>query len=250
MTGREDSAEWFEHWFDEDYLALYAHRNATEACRFVRALWTGLELTPGVTVADVPCGTGRHSLAFAERGARVVGLDLSSAMLARAAESAAPMKSRPLFVRGDLRRIPLTGGFQLVANIFTSIGYFEREEDNRAVFSELARLLTPGGMLVLDVINPVYLRRHFVAETRRDTEDGDVIEWRELDVPRHRVLKCIQIRHGSAVRMIRESVQLYELAELERLSAAHGLRPVYFWGDYDGREFTGDSPRLILFARK
>jgi SAM-dependent methyltransferase len=249
MTFR-DSTEWYARWFDEDYLALYAHRDSQEAQRFVDTLWANLELLPGMLVADVPCGAGRHSMAFAERGATVIGLDLSMIMLGRAEEAADSMKTKPLFVRGDMRRLPLDDSFHVVANIFSSIGYFEKESDNRTVFAELTRILAPGGILIIDVINPEYLREHFVAETRRSTPDGELLETREIDPHSNRIIKHIKIRHGLVEREIRESVRLYEQEQLSRLAEDHGLRPVEFWGDYDGSGFESHSPRLILFAKK
>lgn len=241
---------WFEEWFDEDYLALYAHRDPVEARRFVDALWKALDLAPGVRVADVPCGAGRHSLAFAERGARVTGVDLSPLMLRRAAEACRSLPAPPSFVRGDLRSLPLTGGFQLVVNIFSSIGYFEDEAGNRAAFASLAGLLRPGGVLVMDVIHPAHLRKHFVAETRRELAGGEVSERRELDERRGRVIKHITIRRGHFQRVIYESVRLYERDELAGMAEACNLDPFAFWGDYGGEAFTSESPRLILLARK
>jgi SAM-dependent methyltransferase len=249
MTPR-DSTEWYERWFDEDYLALYAHRDAQEAQSFVENLWANLELHPGMLVADVPCGAGRHSMAFADQGARVVGVDLSTVMLSRAEETADRLKTRPLFVRGDLRNLPLQAEFDLVANIFTSLGYFSGETDNNAAFAELARILVPGGILVLDVINPGFLRDHFVAETSRATPDGLVTERRELDRGLNRVIKHIHIQNGRIERDIHESIRLYEEQDLARLAEEHDLTPVEYWGDYDGSPFSDDSPRLILFARK
>jgi len=246
----DDFSEWYERWFDEDYLALYAHRDVKEAQDFVNVLWAALELRPGISVADVPCGAGRHSLVFAQKGARVVGVDLSSIMLERAAEEAESYAAEPLFVRGDIRKIPLAGEFDVVANIFSSLGYFDTEADNHAAFRELVRILAPGGVLIVDVINPRYLLSNFVAETRRETRDGEMMERRELDPERKRVVKHIEIQHGNVVRKIHESVRLYDLQELESMAGMYGLKAIETWGDYDGTPFLPQSPRLIFFARK
>jgi SAM-dependent methyltransferase len=243
-------SEWYERWFDEDYLALYAHRDVKEAQDFVETVWASLELRPGIAVADVPCGAGRHSLAFAQKGAHVVGVDLSSIMLERAAEVAESSPVRPLYVRGDMRHIPLASEYDVVANIFSSLGYFETEADNHGAFAELVRILAPGGILILDVINPKYLQSHFIAQTHRETRDGEMIERRELDMKRKRVVKHIEIQHGNVIRKIRESVQLYEQPDLERLAEENGLLPLDFWGDYDASLFTSQSPRLIMLAKK
>ncbi|HEY3296667.1 MAG TPA: class I SAM-dependent methyltransferase [bacterium] len=246
----KESSEWYARWFDEDYLALYAHRDVKEAQDFVEIIWASLELRPGITVADVPCGAGRHSLAFAQKGARVIGVDLSSIMLARAEEVAEVYSLPPLFVRGDIRHLPLAAEYDVVANIFSSLGYFDSEADNHAAFSELVRILAPGGILILDVINPNYLRSHFIAHTHRETRDGEMSERRELDRERKRVIKHIEIQHGSVTRKISESVRLYESQELEQMAEDRGLSVVELWGDYDGKPFVPQSPRLILFARK
>jgi SAM-dependent methyltransferase len=245
-----ESTDWYQKWFDEDYLALYVHRDDTEARRFVNAIWESLELGPGAPVADVPCGAGRHCLAFADHGARVVGVDLSLVMLGRAGETFLEHKNPAQLVRGDLRNLPLASGFEVVANVFSSIGYFDDEADNRRSFAELARLLAPEGILIVDVINPAFLRANFVPESWRETPRGDIMEWRELDAERGRVTKRVQIRHGSAVRMIHESVRLYDQSELLELAGSENLTPMDFWGDYDGGEFTSHSPRLIMFARR
>ncbi|MBU0508755.1 class I SAM-dependent methyltransferase [bacterium] len=245
-TTTHEKSEWFEGWFDEDYLALYAHRDRAEAERFASALWSAINLKPGSWVADMPCGAGRHVTAFAELGAKVVGMDLSSVMLKQAAE----VEGSRWLVRGDLRRIPLRGGFDLVANVFTSIGYFESESDNRTVFRELARLLGPGGVLVVDVINPSYLRASFLSETLRELPTATVWERRELDRERRRIVKEIEIRRGGRTRTIRESVRLYEREELSEIAGELGLAVMEFWGDYDGSRFHDRSPRLILLAKK
>lgn len=245
-----ESTPWYEQWFDEDYLALYSHRNESEARKFIHTLWTTLELRSGMRVADVPCGAGRHSIALAHRGARVVGVDLSAAMLQRAVHDSQQIINNLLFVRGDLRRIPLTVAFHLVVNIFSSIGYFLEEEENRAGLAELARILLPGGLLALDVINPAFLRANFVARTDRETPSGRVMELRTLDDAARRVTKRIEIASGGRARVIRESVRLYERSELEHMAAQTALQPVDFWGDYDGSKFQSASPRLIMIARK
>ena len=242
--------EWYKDWFDEDYLALYAHRNADEARQFVNVLWSTLSLASGARIADVPCGAGRHSLAFAERGAHVTGVDLSLVMLKSAVAASAVIDMPPRFVRGDIRRIPLAAKFHMVANIFSSLGYFFDDTENQAAFSELARLLVPGGMLVTDVVHPSYVRSHFVSESRRDFDGGQVFEQRELDDANNRIIKYITIRRGQFERVIFESVRLYDQQELTDMVRACRLKPLTFWGNYNGSALTAASPRLILLAKK
>jgi SAM-dependent methyltransferase len=244
---RED---WYKEWFDEDYLALYSHRNTEEARHFVAVLWSALELQAGVSIADIPCGSGRHSLALVERGARVVGVDLSPVMLRAAQQTCSLFAAHPHFVMADLRRIPLAPQFQVVINLFTSFGYFEDEADNCAAFAGLASVLASGGVLVLDTINPLYLKSHFVAENQFSSPMGSVVERRHLDLLSNRVVKRIELCKGKKIREVFESIRLYDQQELATLTRRHGLEPIEFWGDYTGETYSDESPRLILLARK
>src|SRR5207244_9106566 len=59
----------------------------------------------GLDVVDVGCGTGRHALRLAARGANVTGIDFSEGMLARAREKEAADPVRWLV--HDLTKLPL-----------------------------------------------------------------------------------------------------------------------------------------------
>lgn len=105
-------------------------------------------LTPdalrGALVLDGGCGMGRYLRVAAESGARVVGLDLSEAVLA-AQDLTADLPVAGL-VRGDLLRPPFApGSFDHIY----SLGVLDHTPDPRAAFLALARLLRPGGRIVI-----------------------------------------------------------------------------------------------------
>ncbi|MEM4781057.1 MAG: methyltransferase domain-containing protein [Halalkalicoccus sp.] len=62
----------------------------------------------GKRVLEIACGTGRFTVMLAARGADVVGLDISKAMLSQGREKAraAGLSERTEFVRGDAARLP------------------------------------------------------------------------------------------------------------------------------------------------
>ena len=151
----DPTAEWFTTFFDAAYVAqLREEKPPAQTRREVDFLLRALRPAPGARILDVPCGYGRHASALARRGFRVVGVDLSRAMIAEARRRFAE-GPRLAFVRADMRRIAFRGEFDAVVNLYTSFGYFTPAQ-NQAVLRRLARALRPGGTLLVDHRDPIY----------------------------------------------------------------------------------------------
>jgi SAM-dependent methyltransferase len=98
----------------------------------------------GKLVLDAGCGGGRYALVAARHGAKVVGVDLSSAVdKAKALCDGFPDVA---IVQGDLTRLPLAEG---VFDLAFSIGVLHHGPDPRGAFREVARRVKPGGRLAV-----------------------------------------------------------------------------------------------------
>ncbi|CAN5206119.1 bifunctional demethylmenaquinone methyltransferase/2-methoxy-6-polyprenyl-1,4-benzoquinol methylase UbiE [soil metagenome] len=104
-----------------------------------------LELGPGALVVDLACGTGDLCRELAQSGHRPVGFDLSFGMLA-AARTSAPL------VHADALRLPVPDAGVDAA----TCGFALRNVvDLGAFFTELARVVRPGGRIaLLEVAEP------------------------------------------------------------------------------------------------
>jgi|HubBroStandDraft_6_1064221.scaffolds.fasta_scaffold178858_3 SAM-dependent methyltransferase len=112
---------------------------------FIHKTSLGLDERPGPWL-DLSCGSGAftRALAAAAPGALVVGLDISRAMLAVAAERTAGY-SNAVLVRGDAHTLPfIDGAFGGVNNA----GALHAYDDPELVFREVRRVLRPGGVYV------------------------------------------------------------------------------------------------------
>jgi demethylmenaquinone methyltransferase/2-methoxy-6-polyprenyl-1,4-benzoquinol methylase len=115
--------------------------------RWRQALVDALDPHAGMRILDVATGTGMVAFAHAARGAEVVGLDQSEAMLGGAQarlERSPELAGRLSFVLGEAEMLPFADG-EFDALSFT---YLLRYVDDRAAtMRELARVVTPGGRI-------------------------------------------------------------------------------------------------------
>jgi arsenite methyltransferase len=112
------------------------------------------ELQPGENVVDVGSGAGLDSLIAARMvapGGRVIGVDMTPAMLekARRAAQAAEMGNLD-FRQGYAESLPVDDNW---AEVVISNGVLNLAPDKAAVLEEMARILKPGGRLQIgDII--------------------------------------------------------------------------------------------------
>jgi ubiquinone/menaquinone biosynthesis C-methylase UbiE len=103
-----------EEWYQTDEVAQeYDVKRFSRGGRLIdrrekRAVLDALNPLDGRNVLEIACGTGRFTVMLAERGADIVGLDISSAMMAegRKKARAADVADRIEFIRGDAARLP------------------------------------------------------------------------------------------------------------------------------------------------
>lgn len=235
--------EWFEEWFNDAYLHLYPHRDDADAERLVALLVGILPWRPGWRVLDVACGEGRHARALAAAGARVIGLDLSAGLLARAREA-----TRAPLVRADMRQLPVREGtMDLSVNLFTSFGYFGSDDEHAMAMAGMVRTVRPGGWFALDFLHAPRVRATLVAEESAALAGTSVRLRRRLKEDGRYVVKDIELADG---RRFRERVRLFEPAELEAMLASAGAVVRHQFGDYDGAPLSPASARVILLAER
>jgi SAM-dependent methyltransferase len=113
----------------------------------------------GGPALDLGCGTGRVACALAETGVEVVGLDLSPAMLRRAERRRAALEpavaDRVALVKADMTSFDQPRSFALALSPFRAFQSLLDPAAQRRCLECVARHLSPGGRVVLDLFDPL-----------------------------------------------------------------------------------------------
>jgi len=225
-------------------------------------IFSEFQISRGSLVLDLACGIGRHSVALAESGFRVVGVDLSPAYITRARELAAErgVGDKCDFRIGDMRRINevlkgYEGKFKAVLSLFTSMGYYDEETDKQ-ILMQLKALTAPKGVLIIDVSNRDWIIRHFQARDFNQFGDGLVmIVERKFNLENSRMENIWRfymkqeegLKHLSTIEI---DHRVYSLHELKKQVEESGWTYQTCYGNLNLQPFTMDSRRMLLVATK
>jgi 2-polyprenyl-3-methyl-5-hydroxy-6-metoxy-1,4-benzoquinol methylase len=142
------ASNWWEHFFEGLSVTLWLQalspeHNASEAVNIAGLL----HVEPGAEVLDVPCGGGRLSLALAQRGYRLTGVDVSREFIEHA--QSADGTGRVNWEHREMRDLPWPGRFDGAFCVGNSFGYLD-DEGNAAFLRAVSQALKPGGRFVLE----------------------------------------------------------------------------------------------------
>jgi SAM-dependent methyltransferase len=144
--------DWWKGFFQDSVYPLADLLDEDSTAGEVRRL---IRLLPkGASILDVACGVGRHSIPLSQKGFQVTGIDYSISYLAEAKRRAQAVGAPVRFLRKDMRDIGFQGGFDVVLNLWTSFGYFQKITDDRRTLKSMRQALAPGGRLLLEVVDP------------------------------------------------------------------------------------------------
>jgi len=182
-------------------------------------------LAPRSVVLDVGCAAGRTALGAARRGHRVVGVDITAAMVREAVTLARELGLAARFCVMDARALAFPAGvFDAVLLLGSTLSYIPGRADRLRALGEAWRVLRPGGRVLVETqsreATPQY-RLFFAAAARAHrllTALGRRPAWEVGDRLGVRVSAA---RSGSAVYF-----HMYAPAELAHDLAEAGFLPV------------------------
>jgi SAM-dependent methyltransferase len=243
-------------WFEDDSFwkafapAMFDEERWQAAARDAEPLVRLLRLKPGAPVLDLCCGPGRFSIELARRGFRVTGVDRTVLYLNEARRRARREKLDVEFVRQDMRRFVRPGTFDAGINMFTSLGYFQRPEDDLRVCRNVCRSLRPGGRFLVQTGGKEWLARVYRERDWREEAGAFILEERKVVPGWTGLLNRWLIVKGGKVREFRFFLRLYSAVELTDLLKRAGFAKVDTYGDLDGKPYDNTSRWLVAVGRK
>jgi ubiquinone/menaquinone biosynthesis C-methylase UbiE len=187
---------------------------------------------------------------LAREGFHVVGVDRSGALLDEARRRAGDERW-PKLVQADYRELPFAdAAFDGALNLYTSLGYLGDEEDVE-VLSEVARVLRPGGRLVVETMHRDLLVRSGQEHDWKLLGAGRLLLEQQTFDPVAGVSQTTQTLidgHGERDSRTFEA-RVYTATELTSMLRRAGFAKATCHGDLHGAPFS-TAERLVVVARR
>jgi SAM-dependent methyltransferase len=246
----------------DEYADFYDWENARTVGRRDVNYWRRFVRQSKAPVLELGCGTGRVLAPIAREGIRVIGVDRSAPMLARAIARGrrVPRGARPSIARGDVRWLPFqSGSFGAAIAAYGLLQSLLTDDDLDATLAEVARVLATGGRFGIDLVpdlsawdeyrRKVRLRGRagarrsiaLVESVRQDRRRGVTIFDEEFTVTDGRRKSCRRFE------LVFRTVAVDEM--IKRL-ARTGFDVESVAGDYKGGHWTPSSETWLVVARR
>lgn len=243
-------------WFDEEsfWRDLYPFMFPKE--RFERTpeeIRKVLALTQpgGKNALDLCCGPGRCSIALAQEGYRVTGVDKTRYLLDKARAKARAARAKIEWVESDMRDFVRQEAYDLAISMFTSFGFFDDKREDVQVLGNVFSSLKPNGVFLVDVLGKERLAKILLGTTCDELPDGTKL------IQRHEIFddwtrirnEWILIQNGQA-KSKKFHHTIYSGQELRDRMEQVGFVDVKLYGNLDGAEYGPNAQRLIAVGRK
>jgi SAM-dependent methyltransferase len=242
--------DWFVGFHSGLAARFWRAAGATMADDDMRLLGGLLELPPGASVLDVPCGDGRMTVRLAAAGYAAIGIDLAAAEVERARTAAAEAAVEARFLVGDLRALPDVGPVDGVVSWGNSFGYLVPADTVRSL-AGLHRTLRSGGRLVLETGTVAESLLVGGIRPRAQHEFGGIRMTKENHYrPAESRLETEYVFEDGdgLVERARAAHHVHTTGELVRLLEGAGFGDVVLLGADGTSAYELGSPRLIAVA--
>lgn len=210
---------------------------------------------------DLCCGNGRVSIYMAKKGFKAVGVDISKAFIEDAHKKARQcnVSKNVTFLEGDVRRLKKVVGnvskpFDVVVNVWTSIGFYSEEEDC-SIFKQARELSRENAILLIaETMHTEYLSIKFTPTSYTKIDNILMLENRKYD-PISALMQTSWIfyeKHGNDLTFIDKvniEHRIYNPKELSALLLKAGWKTIAFYGSFSTLQPFSPLTSLNIVAK-
>ena len=255
MTNTKNNNPWyteeaglFSEWYFELFGGKIGDERTSEHCNFLEKT---LSLKKGGKILDLCCGHGRITNEMAERGYNMTGQDINNYFMGIAKKKAEELKLIIRWIKSDMREIPFKDEFDAVVNMFTSFGYFEKDEENEKVIKEINKSLKKGGKFIIDISNRDFVIRRYRFEDVMGIKNGYVSINRNFDHIKSSHAETMDIYiNGEFVKRLNLYYRFYSVSELTDMLSRNGFKVISFYGGFNFIPLSFETNRCIILAEK
>jgi len=210
-------------------------------------------------VLDLACGTGHHSIYFAQSGYTVTGADKSKEMIRLAKRNSKGISGGKFINTGFLDIYPrLKDRFDAVICLGNSLPHLLSKKDLKKTLQNIYNLLNPEGILIIQNRNYdkiLFRKIRFMFPNIIDREDERIVFLRMLDFNKSKIIfNLIKFRQKEGKWSFQTKTTFLRpilRKEIENLLKGVGFKDKKFYGDYRFSPFRRyESEDLIIFARR
>lgn len=204
-------------------------------------------------VLDVGCGSGSHLARLGKFGMTGMGVDLNPKMIAFA-RSKYPKLS---FELKDMRSLTFRNRFDAVICLCTTFTYNTTNEDVVSALRGFHRALRRGGLLVIDLFNPISFieKREFKEKMElsysevglRSELEHQIDERAQLLIAKQ---TTIRLEENKKIDVNKTAYRLFFPQEMKYFLETTGFELLDFYGSFDLGDKQLGGPRMIVVAKK
>lgn len=211
------------------------------------------------TVLDLTCGTGSQVFWLAQKGFKVIGVDINNKMLEIARQKAAWHKLSLRFESGDMRTSKV-GQFDTVLTIFNAIGHLTQADFELAI-QNIHTNLKAGGLYIFDIFNLDYLLHEdnitkLTIDWQKKSDDVTAREIQYSTVSPRGVLASYDICHEQKgedepiINTAFQTLQVYSAVQLKHLLERNHFEVIQQTAIDGSKLKTTDTDRILTVAKK
>ncbi|MGE8207283.1 class I SAM-dependent methyltransferase [Heyndrickxia sp. NPDC080065] len=215
-------------------------------------------------IIDIACGTGRVTIPLAQKGHKLVGVDIHKGMLNHAKKKADELNLQIDWTEQDCTKLDLKIKSNLVYSVGNSFQHFLTNESQDGLLTSINKSLEIEGIFIFgtrfpsveELLQPSteeFWRSYTDNETLNTVDLFTISDYDSLNQIQHyTTIRRYKNNAGEILKEKRTNISLRYVfpKEMERILIAHGFEISHLFSDWKETPITNESYEMIYVCRK